>query len=167
MVNSIAVANQFIHLAKQDGRYLTPMQLLKLVYIAHGWSYGFFNEALIDDDIEAWKYGPVIPALYQAIKKYGNQEITSSIDLPFLQRRSHNENLSEENKKVVDFVYKKYGHFDGIQLSMLTHQSNTPWSEVFDPYSWGGKIPDAIIHRHYKELYDQLIKDYEQQYSND
>ena len=54
MVSSITVANEFISLAKKDGYYFTPMQLLKLVYIAHGWMFGFFNEPLIDDDIEAF-----------------------------------------------------------------------------------------------------------------
>lgn len=162
MVSSITVANQFIHLAKQDGRYLTPMQILKLVYIAHGWSYGFFDEPLIDDTIEAWKYGPVIPALYQAIKKYGNKEITSAIDFPLLQRFTQ-ETLNNEQQKVVNFVYKKYGKLSGIELSMLTHQDNTPWSVVFNPYSWGGRISDSTIHTHYKELYRQLMKDYEQQ----
>lgn len=163
MVSSITVANQFIRLAKQDGKYLTPMQLLKLVYIAHGWSYGFFNEPLIDDDIEAWKYGPVIPALYQAIKKYGNTAITQDISYPWFKSE---DSLSENNAKVINFVYKKYGHFDGIQLSMLTHEQGTPWSEVFNPLSWGDKIPNSIIHTHYKRLYHQLVVTYEQQYSN-
>ena len=91
MVSSITVANEFISLAKKDGYYFTPMQLLKLVYIAHGWMFGFFNEPLIDDDIEAWKYGPVIPNLYQAIKNYGSRQIEDIINLPFLKRFQNNE----------------------------------------------------------------------------
>lgn len=165
MVSSIAVANQFIHLAKQDGKYLTPMQILKLVYIAHGWSYGFFNKPLIDDTIEAWKYGPIIPELYQAIKKYGNTEITQDISYPCF-KFNKNDILNSEQQKVVEFVYKKYGHFDGIQLSMLTHQNNTPWSEVFNPHSWGDVISNHTIHKHYKQLYNQLVATYEQQHSN-
>ncbi|AWY21255.1 DUF4065 domain-containing protein [Moraxella bovis] len=168
MVSSIAVANQFIRLAKQDGKYLTPMQILKLVYIAHGWSYGFFNKPLIDDTIEAWKYGPVIPELYQTIKKYGNTEITQDISYPWLGIGNilNNNQLDDDQQKVVNFVYKKYGHFDGIQLSMLTHQNNTPWSEIFNPHSWGDVIPNHTIHKHYKQLYNQLVATYEQQHSN-
>ena len=167
MVSSITVAKEFINLAKNDGRYFTPMQLLKLVYIAHGWMFGFFNEALIDDDIEAWKYGPVIPNLYQAIKSYGNRQIENIITLPFFQRFQNNESMNEEQKKVVEFVYKKYGKLDGIKLSMLTHQANTPWDKVFDEFTWGKRIPNAEIHQHYRNLYQEMIQDYEQlHYSN-
>lgn len=164
MVNSVTVANEFINLARKDGRYFTPMQLLKLVYIAHGWMFGFFNKPLIDDDIEAWKYGPVIPNLYQAVKKYGNRPIDEAISLPLWERIQGQQSLDEEEQKVVKFVYKKYGHFDGIQLSMLTHQNDTPWSEVFDPYSWGDRISNNVIHRYYKNLHSELVKEYEQQY---
>jgi uncharacterized phage-associated protein len=37
--NARAVANEFIRLAAEDGRTLTPLQIIKLVYIAHGWMH--------------------------------------------------------------------------------------------------------------------------------
>lgn len=38
-ISSVAVANEFIGLGKQDNKHFTPMQLLKLTYIAHGWHW--------------------------------------------------------------------------------------------------------------------------------
>ena len=67
-VRARAVANEFIHLAKADGRSLTPLQLIKLTYIAHGWMLTLYGRPLIVDEVEAWKYGPVIPDLYQATR---------------------------------------------------------------------------------------------------
>jgi uncharacterized phage-associated protein len=55
------VANRFLELAEAEGRSLTPLQLMKLVYIAHGWMLGIHQRPLIKDHIEAWKLGPVIP----------------------------------------------------------------------------------------------------------
>ena len=106
MVKSLTVANELIRLGKENAVYFTPMQLLKLVYIAHGWSYAFLNKPLIDDDIEAWKYGPVIPDLYRKIKSYGNGKIEQEI--PATRSLFFDEpSLTEDEKKVINFVYKK------------------------------------------------------------
>ena len=61
MYDSRTVANEFLKLADKDNDTLTPMQLLKLVFIAHGWCLGLLGRHLIKDSIEAWQYGPVIP----------------------------------------------------------------------------------------------------------
>ncbi|MCD8455896.1 DUF4065 domain-containing protein [Xylella taiwanensis] len=46
------------------------MQVLKLVYIAHGWHLGFRQEPLLNKRVEAWRHGPVIRSLYEKVKKY-------------------------------------------------------------------------------------------------
>src|SRR5438552_18215648 len=74
-----AIANFFIETAAAEGKKLTPLQLIKLVYFAHGWYLGLTGEPLIDEPPEAWRYGPVIPSLYHALKDYGNGAITSKI----------------------------------------------------------------------------------------
>lgn len=153
-VSSLAVANAFIALGAKDGRYFTPMQLLKLTYIAHGWMLGFFDKPLTDDDVEAWKYGPVIPNLYQAIKHYGNQAVMQPIAM-FGDEISE---LSEQQNKIILFVYQRYSHFTGIQLSNLTHQVGTPWSLFFNESTWGRRIPTATIARYYKEKTNQLLE---------
>ncbi|WP_369210846.1 Panacea domain-containing protein [Xylella fastidiosa] len=62
------IANYFLQRASKEGRALTPMQVLKLVYIAHGWHLGFRKEPLIDESVEAWRHGPAIRSLYNKIK---------------------------------------------------------------------------------------------------
>ena len=70
--DAATVANRFIELAESDsGRRLTPMQLIKLTYIAHGFSLAIKNRPLLDESVEAWRYGPVIPSLYRKLKSYG------------------------------------------------------------------------------------------------
>lgn len=56
-----AVANHFLELAWSDGTTLNPMQIQKLVYIAHGWHLAITEKPLIHESVEAWTYGPVIP----------------------------------------------------------------------------------------------------------
>jgi uncharacterized phage-associated protein len=56
MHSSINVAKWFVDKAAKEGKTLTPLQLMKLVYIAHGWMLGTYGRPLIKDRIEAWKY---------------------------------------------------------------------------------------------------------------
>lgn len=154
MVSAISVANEFIRLGKEENNFFTPMQLLKLVYIAHGWMLGFFGKPLINEDVEAWKYGPVIPELYQEVKNYGREKVRNEISSwPIPSRQS----LNEEEKSVIHFVYKKYGNLDGIRLSMITHQKDTPWSDIFSHEGWGDVIPNDLIRNHYKGLTTKVL----------
>ncbi|MCC7437458.1 MAG: DUF4065 domain-containing protein [Armatimonadetes bacterium] len=76
--DSRIVGNSFLDIALKDGTALTPMKLLKLVYIAHGWHLGIMGKPLISDEVQAWKYGPVIPKLYSralSLRNSGNMEI--------------------------------------------------------------------------------------------
>lgn len=157
-ISSVAVANEFIGLGKQDNKHFTPMQLLKLTYIAHGWHLGFFGLPLTDDDIEAWKYGPVIPNLYKAIKHHRGNPIFAQI--PLLD--GEYAVLSQSNRDIIRFTYQRYGHLDGIALSSLTHQVGTPWYQFFNSITWGRKIPDSIIANHYAQKLIELKEEYAQ-----
>src|SRR4051812_24192144 len=72
----LAVANYFIGRAMQEGKALTPMQVIKLTYLAHAWHLAISSTPLIAATVEAWKFGPVIPSLYRSLKKYGSGTIT-------------------------------------------------------------------------------------------
>ena len=146
------VANYLIEQAKIKNVELTPMQLLKLIYIAHGWNLAINERPLIKEDVEAWKYGPVISNIYHAVKHWGNgpvKEPLSIID-------SNESELFQEEKDVIDRVLSVYGNMSGIQLSNLTHSRGTPWHEVY--FDKGGqtiphtKIPNELIKSHFIEL---------------
>jgi len=144
------VANEFIRLARADGRALTPLQIIKLVYIAHGWMLALYQRPLISDEVEAWKYGPAIPSLYHALKKYGSGAVTGTIGGSFFE----SSDLDDDEKDVIEQVYGEYGHLNGIQLSRITHSPGTPWHET-----WTGQpnelIPNDLIAEHYRQLRDE------------
>ena len=146
MYSVITVADEMLKIAKAQGRKLTPLQLMKLVYIAHGWSLGLRNVDLFDDRIEAWKYGPVIPDLYRVTKHFGRSEI------PFDKITDAPSGVSEEDSAFLSDVFSKYGHMSGIQLSNLTHKSGTPWAQVYERDVFGIEIKDDLIKKHYTEL---------------
>jgi uncharacterized phage-associated protein len=146
-VRARTVANEFIRLSGADARALTPLQVIKLVYIAHGYMLALYQRPLITDAIEAWKYGPVIPRLYHALKQYGAGSITEPIP-------GGSDELDEDERDVIKQVYEAYGHLTGIQLSQMTHQRGTPWYET-----WSGEpnepISNDLIADHYRQLADE------------
>ena len=142
------VANDILALANsKKGIELTSMQIVKLSYIAYGWFMGMTGDRLFSNRIEAWKYGPVIPDLYHLTKCFGRDPI------PF-SRIKEQPLKYDYLKEYFVALLGKYGEYNGIQLSHLTHRKGTPWSQVYKEDVRGIEIPDKLI----KEYYENALK---------
>lgn len=147
MNDVLTVADAVLKIAKKRGHQLTPLQLMKLVYITHGFSLALRNKPLFHNRIEAWRHGPVMPDLYQATKNFGRNQIP-------LSKVGNEDDISLDEQEVglVTSVFDKYSHLDGIALSYLTHQSGTPWDETYQPGWNSAVIPNELIKSHYEDL---------------
>ena len=150
------VANEFIQLAKQDGRFVTPLELLKLVYIAHGYRLGYNGMPMIVEAVEAWRYGPVIPDLYRAMRHYGGSYVTEPLDVPFYNHGDREVDL--ESQSIIEWTYREYKQFDGIALSSKTHAAGTPWSITWGEMGQNAIIPPDLIANHYREKLRELAE---------
>lgn len=146
MHDSRTIANRFLTLAEAAGDCLTPMQVLKLVYIAHGWMLGLYGRPLIKDEVQAWQYGPVIPGLYNAMRDYRGAVVTAQLKAPT------GDDLTSNEDDLVQQVYRLYGKKSGPALSRLTHADGTPWDLTYQPGSFGLVIPTDTIEDHYQRL---------------
>ena len=155
MQNSIVVANRFLELAKADNNPLTPMQLLKLVYMAHGWMLGVHSRPLISDRVEAWQYGPVIPALYREIRKYKSNPVADRIRTIFDRGDAQ---LDDDEDDIIGQVYDVYGRMSGPRLSRITHAPGTPWHQTYEPGSFGDVISNDLIEDHYEKLAERAAE---------
>lgn len=141
MATAAQVANR---LRELSGETLTPLQLLKLVYISHGWNLAINGAPLINDRIEAWQYGPVVPILYHKIKGFRSSPVRNPIpdgDTP----------LSDAETRLIDSVFATYGRYSGGQLSAMTHQPGTPWATAWE-HGRNSEITNDMIAEHYKRL---------------
>ena len=143
MYNAIEIANFFIKKSLEEKIELTPMKLIKLVYISHGWCLGIKKTPLINEAIEAWQYGPVVKSVYDAFKHYGNDQITKTKSC-FLWSRK----LDDDSKELLNAVWDLYKSLNGLQLSTLTHKVGTPWNIARENNS--KIISDSIIGVFYK-----------------
>ncbi len=143
MHNSVDIAQIFLDKAEKDNKGLTPMQLLKLTYIAHGWMLGIHGKPLINEPIEAWQYGPVIRNLYAKIKKHRSNFINEKIS-------NNTPELSDDEQEIIDETFEKYGDYTGWELSNITHKQGTPWDKYKDtPVK---TIPMDDIFKYYRDL---------------
>jgi uncharacterized phage-associated protein len=149
--SSLAIARLFLQKAIGENKPITPMKMLKLIFIAHGWHLAFFQKPLIADTIQAWKYGPVIPSVYRYFKEYGSNPVPPS-ELSILPTLPPD--TEQATKDLLERVWDKYSPLSATQLSSLTHQTGTPWYDV----TGGGtstekfvQIPDALICQFYKQ----------------
>ncbi len=143
--DSLCVADYLI--SKSLPRGLDPLQVMKLSYIAHGFTLALRNKPLIDDDVEAWQYGPVIRPIYRALPG-GSAKITNRL----VQEEATFEN---EDKAILDAVFKKYGGLSGLALSSLTHRTGSPWAKTWQTYGKNAVIPQELIQQHYKKVLDE------------
>lgn len=157
--HSTEIANEFLKRAEKEGVHLTPMQLQKLVYLAHGWSLAVLKERLVTDSAEAWSYGPVFRDLYRALRQYGPESVTRLIrQKDFISLPSDDEdvtvsaNLSEPESTVIDEVFKVYGRMPAYKLSALTHESDTPWAKVYETGGKSSPIANNMIQEYFVQL---------------
>lgn len=144
------IAKFFIDKAISVNGDLTPMKLIKIVYIAHGWSLALLHRPLISEAVQAWKYGPVIESLYHAFKHKGNSSIRQE-DAAYFPCA---DDIDQQTEILLEKVWDRYGKLSGLDLSALTHQPGTPWYTVWEG---GGKntkcaeIPDSTISEFYSD----------------
>lgn len=161
MENSLSIANYFIKKSFDEGIELTPMKLLKLVYIAHGWYLGLTENPLLNEGVEAWRYGPVIPSVYREFKQYGNNQITKLADTLTDQMQFITPMVEDDKHDFLNKIWNVYKKYNGLQLSTLTHQKGTPWYTVWYEENGqnrqGALISNNLIEDHYKSKQTSAI----------
>lgn len=129
MYSAKAIANYFLDLGDDENIDITPMQIQKLVYIAHGYHLAKADFPLISDRIEAWRYGPVIPVLYEEFSHLGSEAIYERAyeEVIATIRNPISIDANTETESILNAVWGKYKMCDALELSTLTHRRNSPW----------------------------------------
>lgn len=160
-----AIANFFLDIAKKEKTHITPLKIQKLVYISHGWYLALTNgQPLIDDEyVEAWQYGPVFPSLYHEFKHYGRATIANhATDITFagddfeISTPRIKEN-DVDTQDLLNKIWEVYGNFTGLQLSNITHATDTPWESTQREHKGmrNVHIPNGLINEYYQSLMER------------
>lgn len=155
-----AVANLLLDLAaREEGGPLpiSNLALQKLLYFAHGHFLIRTGTPLVQGAFEAWTYGPVHPAVYQAFKCEADRPIqiraearnvmtgaTTSIALPD----------DADVRRQLREVLHAYGHLSPGRLVDIAHAPRGPWASVVNKaktsVALGLRIPDSVTLERFK-----------------
>lgn len=144
-----SVANAFIQRADIHGQTITPLQVQKLVFLAHGWMLGLHDRPMIDEDFEVWRYGPVNPSVYYCLSHHRGDPVKGEIPLHPADKKDFDR--TEQN--MLDDVFSLYGALPGMRLSALTHAPGSPYRQA--KRKGLSHIPEDTIKSYYRKQVEE------------
>lgn len=153
---ALQVANWFLaknNAERQLDDYVEPlsqMKLHKLLYYAQGIYLAYTKgNKLFNEDILAWKHGPVVRTVYD--KYRGKYDIVDEITDE--QLKDYLDISGDKlSQSILEVVYTTYGNMSAWDLRNQTHQER-PWLEVYNVEETTDVIPVELI----KEFFEEEI----------
>ena len=158
--NAIHIADSILATAHLYGMKLDPLQINKMCHLVNGFTLEERDEPAFYNNVEAWKYGPVIPEVYDAYRSYGAGTIThlETCRTPLTDASAVSRRYDELVKiigpnvaSIISGVVKEYGKFSGNDLVGMTHGKDTPWKAAYKP-GRNNVIPTSTIRDFYRRL---------------
>ncbi|MCY4032094.1 MAG: DUF4065 domain-containing protein [Hyphomicrobiales bacterium] len=122
---------------------LSNIEMQKILYLAHMFYLGLNedeNVPLIDEEFEAWEFGPVSPTLYHHVKSFGYNNIPKTA---FLFKKDIDREETEYH--MLEDTYKKVKDKSALELVRITHWDQGAWAAVYVEGTRHIKIPNKMI----------------------
>ena len=138
---------------------ITPVHVLMLTYLAHAYTLAIIGRPLFRDNVEAWKYGPIIPVVHGTISNirentihslyYCGTGLNNDYDIK-IREIELSDALDDKEKEIIDSVVKSYGSWTGGEILTLVREEGTPWSKHYVE-GHHNILPDKITHEYYSK----------------
>lgn len=125
-------------LGELSGWRLTNLEMHKMLYVAHMLHLGRTGMLLVDEDFEAWDYGPVLPSLYKAVKNHKHMPIPAF-------NHVHAFEPGSPERVSIEEAYALTRHLRPGELIRLTHRDGGAWDANYDGVRRSAKISTADI----------------------
>lgn len=149
MYSAERVAEYILCLADLNGDTITNLKLQKLLYYAQAWFLvNNNNQRLFCDEIEAWQYGPVVPAVYSKYQKYGRSIIETECNL-----FTDFEDFDENTRRYLEEFCEIFLKYSATELVGMTHQE-LPWNEAVKQ-GYRTPINTDTMFRYYSDMLNE------------
>lgn len=121
MLDCQQVAKYYIIKAYQDGKEaeMTNMKVQKLLYYTQCLHLALFDEPIFNEEIQAWRYGPVCPPAYHFYSEFEARQLP-------IPNNSEIALIPSEKKELLEEVWEYFGIHHAFTLSGMTHLE-FPW----------------------------------------
>lgn len=109
--------------ARNQRPWTDAMSLQKLLYYAQAWHLAVTGEPLFQEQVKAWRDGPVVPQVWHDRKEQSSRR-SADQDLSGIE-------LDHLASGLIDLVISSYGSMSAEELSALTH-AEEPWLAARD-----------------------------------
>ena len=136
---------------------VTPLALQKMLYFIQGIYMVLFDTPIYDEDCAAWTHGPVYEAVYEMFKTFKYNPID---DNRFVMFKNRFQELSNEEKEVIDLIIDSFGMYSGKTLEKITHNED-PWKQARDGYLPMQPSNVLIEKAEIKKYFDKVSQQYD------
>ena len=113
---------------------LSKTKLLKLIYLLEEEYIKKYKIPLLDIEFKVWQAGPVNRELFielsdvpVMLEKYINRVCNGENTIILPRKHFSDDEFSDNELEVMEFIVKNYGHRTAAQLVDITHKPGSPW----------------------------------------
>ncbi|MBE5867342.1 MAG: DUF4065 domain-containing protein [Lachnospiraceae bacterium] len=136
---------------------VTPLALQKILYFIQGIYMVLFGTPIYDEDCVAWMHGPVYESVYEMFKTFKYNPID---DNRFVMFKNRFQELSKEEKEVIDLIIDSFGMYSGKALEKITHNED-PWKQAREGYLPMEPSNVVIEKQEIKRYFDKVSEEYD------
>lgn len=147
MYDALTIARYIVNYSNDKDYGVTNLKLQKLLYFVQAAFLSVYDEKCFKEDIEAWKFGPVVNKVYHEFKQYGNRlipTITEYSDVNYYVNGKltpfDDSVISNEHKAIINQIIDFFSEYSASMLVEITHAQG-PWRKVYDG-NWNAVITE-------------------------
>lgn len=128
----------------------THFKLQKMLYILEVKSLIHYGKSLIDENFEAWEYGPFLRSVYDKYSYMAACEIK-------VRQKTDRELPSDQRNSIINNIDELAG-MNLWELAQISMEADTPWAKVYKKGTQV-KIPNQLIVSYANRLKEAISKE--------
>ena len=149
-MRALDLAAHVINRCMDLGEPTTHFKLQKMLYILEVKSLVHSGKSLIDENFEAWDYGPFLRSIYDRYSYMAACEM-------LVRQKTDRELPSDQRNAIINNIDELAG-MNLWELAQISMEPNTPWAKVYEKGSQV-QIPNQLIVSYAKELREAINKE--------
>lgn len=132
---------------KEEKTDLSKLKVQKLLYYTQGYYSALYDKPLFEEEIQAWKHGPVVKEVYQ---KFNSKE---SNFIPTETNKMGEKEIAKldvKQKELIENVFALMGQYSAWKLREKTHEES-PWKDNYEEGEENKVIPKDEIKKYFKQ----------------